>query len=304
MLEKFRGAEGRKLYRYSMASVVAVIISVVLLVFFNGVVGLSAWVSSTLATAIAAVPNYEMNRKWAWGKSGRSHIWKEVVPFWALAFLGWGISTISVHAMEGYAKQHHFSHLMSTASGHPGVPGRLRRVVGRRSSSSSTGCCSYTTWRICRRSSMDAPASVSDPGLAAVDPELLAQARKVKGFMPDDRGSGPVPGRPGRGSKRPGAAARGGDVLRQVRHLSRRRRPGGRVRAALCRSPSRLGGKPGRVGAPRPHGRGCPHREDGYLALGSRRHRGRRSGGPRRAHRGWIDHRGRRVEGAAGVAVH
>jgi putative flippase GtrA len=116
MLEKFRGPEGRKLYRYSLASVVAVVISVVLLVFFNGVIGLSAWVSSTLATGIAAVPNYEMNRKWAWGKTGRSHLWKEVVPFWGLAFLGWAISTISVHAMETYAKQHHFSHVMSTAT--------------------------------------------------------------------------------------------------------------------------------------------------------------------------------------------
>jgi putative flippase GtrA len=116
MLEKFRGPEGRKLYRYSLASVVAVVISVVLLIFFDGVIGLSAWVSSTLATAIAAVPNYEMNRKWAWGKTGRSHLWKEVVPFWALAFLGWAISTISVHAMETYAKHHHFSHIMSTAT--------------------------------------------------------------------------------------------------------------------------------------------------------------------------------------------
>jgi putative flippase GtrA len=116
MLGKLRGPEGRKLFRYSMASAVAVVLSVVLLVLFNGVIGLSAWVSSTLATAIAAIPNYEMNRKWAWGKSGRSHLWKEVVPFWALAFLGWGVSTISVHFMETYAKQHDFSHLMSTLS--------------------------------------------------------------------------------------------------------------------------------------------------------------------------------------------
>jgi putative flippase GtrA len=116
MLEKFRGPEGRKLFRYSMSSLVAVAISVILLVFFNGVVGLSAWISSTLATGIAAVPNYEMNRKWAWGKTGRSHVWKEVVPFWALAFLGWGISTFSVHLMEQYAQSHDFSHLMSTAA--------------------------------------------------------------------------------------------------------------------------------------------------------------------------------------------
>ena len=57
-----------------------------------------------------------MNRKWAWGKTGRSHLWKEVVPFWALAFIGWAVSTFSVHLMEGYAKSHHFSHLASTAS--------------------------------------------------------------------------------------------------------------------------------------------------------------------------------------------
>src|ERR1700732_4131160 len=115
MLEKLRGPIGRKLFRYSMSSAVAVVLSVLLLVFFNGLIGMSAWVSSTLATALAAIPNYEMNRKWAWGKSGRSHLWKEVVPFWALAFLGWAISTFSVHLMEGYAKHHHFSHLLQTA---------------------------------------------------------------------------------------------------------------------------------------------------------------------------------------------
>jgi putative flippase GtrA len=114
VMEKFRSPVGQKLFRYSLASVVAVIVSVVLLVLFNGVLGWSAWVSSTLATAIAAIPNYEMNRKWAWGKTGRSHLLKEVLPFWALAFIGWAFSTISVHAMEGYAKDHDFSHVLTT----------------------------------------------------------------------------------------------------------------------------------------------------------------------------------------------
>jgi putative flippase GtrA len=116
MMDRLRGPGGRKLFRYSMASAVAVVVSVVCLVILNGVIGLSAWLASTLSTAIAAVPNYEMNRKWAWGKTGRSHLWKEVVPFWALAFLGWAVSTFSVHMMEGYANRHHFSHLMSTTT--------------------------------------------------------------------------------------------------------------------------------------------------------------------------------------------
>jgi putative flippase GtrA len=116
LLDRLRSPGGVKLFRYSMASAVAVVLSLSLLVLFNGVLGWSAWVSSTLATALATIPNYVMNRSWAWGKTGRSHLMKEVVPFWALAFIGWGLSTISVHAMEGYAKHHQFSHALSTFS--------------------------------------------------------------------------------------------------------------------------------------------------------------------------------------------
>lgn len=116
VLELLRTPMGRKLFRYSMASVVAVIVSTVCFVIFDGVIGLSAVVSSTLATSIAAVPSYEMNRKWAWGKSGRSHLFREVIPFWGLAFLGWVSSTVSVHFMEAYAKHHHFTHLVQTTT--------------------------------------------------------------------------------------------------------------------------------------------------------------------------------------------
>ena len=114
LIDRFRSPLGQKLFRYSMASVVAVAVSLALLVIFDGIIGWSAVVSSTLATSIAAVPSYEMNRKWAWGKSGRSHIWKEVVPFWALALLGWAFSTLCVGVMEHYAKHHHYSNLLKT----------------------------------------------------------------------------------------------------------------------------------------------------------------------------------------------
>ncbi len=116
MLAKMRTPTGRKLFRYSMASVVALAVSNVCLLIFYGAAGLSAVTASTLATAIGAIPSYEMNRKWAWGKTGRSHFWKEVVPFWALAFVGWAFSTFAVRIMEHYAVQHDFSHAMKTAS--------------------------------------------------------------------------------------------------------------------------------------------------------------------------------------------
>jgi putative flippase GtrA len=114
-LEKLRSPEGQKMMRYSMASVVSVIVSLVALVFFNGVVGLAAVPSSTLATAIAAVPSYWLNRKWAWGKHGRSHLLKEVLPFWTLAFIGWAFSAYSVHQVELWAKHNQLSHLSRTA---------------------------------------------------------------------------------------------------------------------------------------------------------------------------------------------
>lgn len=114
--EYLRGPEGVKMFRYSMASVVAVIVSVACLAILNGPLGVRAWVASTIATAIATIPSYYLNRSWAWGKDGRSHLLKEVLPFWALAFLGWGISTLCVHVMEDYAKSHGFSHLFRTST--------------------------------------------------------------------------------------------------------------------------------------------------------------------------------------------
>ena len=108
--EKLRSPMGQKLFRYSMASVVAVIVSNAFLLLFVGVLDMGEVLASTLATTIAAVPSYEMNRKWAWGKSGKSHMMKEVVPFWALALLGWAVSTVAVWWMGRYAKHHHYSH--------------------------------------------------------------------------------------------------------------------------------------------------------------------------------------------------
>jgi putative flippase GtrA len=98
------------MFRYSMASVVALITSVIALTIFVGPLGTSAWVGSSLATAIATVPSYYLNRRWAWGKDGKSHFWREVMPFWALAFIGWGFSTLCSHLAEGYANSHHFTH--------------------------------------------------------------------------------------------------------------------------------------------------------------------------------------------------
>ncbi|HET6875229.1 MAG TPA: GtrA family protein [Acidimicrobiales bacterium] len=112
--EKIQSPMGQKLFRYSMASVVAVIVSSLLLLLFVGLLNMGEVLGASLATGLAAIPSYEMNRKWAWGKSGKSHLLKEVVPFWALAFLGWGFSTLAVYLMREYARHHHYGHAVKT----------------------------------------------------------------------------------------------------------------------------------------------------------------------------------------------
>ena len=37
---------------------------------------------------VAVIPSYYWNRAWAWGKRGRSHFRREIVPYWSMAFLG------------------------------------------------------------------------------------------------------------------------------------------------------------------------------------------------------------------------
>ena len=81
--------QGRKLVRYGLVSVVSVGIGFSLLILIYGVLQLWSEVPSALVSNIlAAIPNYYLNRKWVWGKSGRSHIWREVVPFWITSITG------------------------------------------------------------------------------------------------------------------------------------------------------------------------------------------------------------------------
>jgi len=97
-----------KLWRYASVSVVTTILSLSLLYVFYRVVDVgSAMVANVIATVITTVPSYYLNRTWAWGKSGRSHLWREVVPFWVIAALSLVLSTIAVGAAAHEA--HHLS---------------------------------------------------------------------------------------------------------------------------------------------------------------------------------------------------
>lgn len=96
-----------KMWRYMTVSVITTILTLGMLYFFWRVVNVPAvdvhgWVISqaevanVIATAISTIPSYYLNRTWAWGKTGKSHVWREVVPFWVIAFISLVLSTYVV----------------------------------------------------------------------------------------------------------------------------------------------------------------------------------------------------------------
>lgn len=101
--------EGKKIFRYSMVSVISTAVSFTVLFLVYGVGRLWSEVPSTVfANVVATFPSYWLNRTWAWGKTGRSHLMKEVVPFWAMAALGIAFSVV------GATVAHH----LGTGHGH------------------------------------------------------------------------------------------------------------------------------------------------------------------------------------------
>ena len=82
-------SEGRKLVRYGMVSVVSALFTFTVLTLVYGVLQLWTEVPSVVfSNIVATFFNYFLNRRWVWGKSGRSSLLKEVVPFWIMSISG------------------------------------------------------------------------------------------------------------------------------------------------------------------------------------------------------------------------
>ena len=100
--------------KYTMVSIISVIVGQSLLVLAFLGFHWSAVTANLFAVGISAIPSYYLNRAWAWGKRGRSHLLKEVVPFWGMAFLGLALSTVFVHVAEDFAQDFSRTRLVQT----------------------------------------------------------------------------------------------------------------------------------------------------------------------------------------------
>ncbi len=97
----------QRVIRCMGVSVVSTVVCLSTLLFATVGLGIVAWLANIMATSVATVPSYHLNRRWTWGKRDASDLWREVVPFWLLAFAGLVLSTLAVALADAWASGAH-----------------------------------------------------------------------------------------------------------------------------------------------------------------------------------------------------
>jgi putative flippase GtrA len=118
----------RRLARCMSVSVITTTISLATIIVATTVVGLTAVLANLVATCVATVPSYRLNRRWTWGRRDASNLWREVIPFWILAFCGLALSTVTVAIANSWTAHAHVASELRTAAvlaGHLGGFGAL-----------------------------------------------------------------------------------------------------------------------------------------------------------------------------------
>jgi len=106
----------QRLTRCMSVSVITTVISLSTLGIATALFGVAAWAANILATSVATVPSYHLNRRWTWGRQGASDPWREVMPFWILAFAGLALSTVAVGFTDAWAAHVQLPALLHTAT--------------------------------------------------------------------------------------------------------------------------------------------------------------------------------------------
>lgn len=91
---------GRRAIRYSATSLICVVITQVQIIVFLNLFHWKPVPSNLSATMLTSIPAFALNKYWVWGKRGRAHMRREVLPFWAFTIAGWALSTFTVAQVE------------------------------------------------------------------------------------------------------------------------------------------------------------------------------------------------------------
>ncbi|HEX3223331.1 MAG TPA: GtrA family protein [Nocardioides sp.] len=89
-----------KLLRYFTGSVVATVCSEVSFVVLYGLLDVGTTWSSIVSWLAGAVPNFWLNRNWAWQRSGRPSLRHEVLPYVVIILTTLLLATVATHAAD------------------------------------------------------------------------------------------------------------------------------------------------------------------------------------------------------------
>jgi putative flippase GtrA len=91
------------------------LVSVLVITLVYGLKIVKSEVEATLlGNIVGAIPSYTLNRRWTWGKTGPSHLRREVLPFVVMAVLGISFSMVGAAFAKHLVHTHHWSHLINT----------------------------------------------------------------------------------------------------------------------------------------------------------------------------------------------
>lgn len=95
-LARARDRHGTRLARFGAVSAFNVVFGQVILYGAQVLAQAPAVTANVVSVCVGTVPAYFLSRYWVWEKRGKSHMMREVAPFWALALIGFALSTAAV----------------------------------------------------------------------------------------------------------------------------------------------------------------------------------------------------------------
>ncbi len=96
ILDRLTRGRGTLAIKYSMVSVVGVLMGQTFLFVFIDLLDLEPTWSNVAAVMITAVPVFLLNKRWVWSADGKLSFRREVFPFWVFTGAGLGLSTAFV----------------------------------------------------------------------------------------------------------------------------------------------------------------------------------------------------------------
>ena len=94
-----------KLTKYAIGSLIALLASVVVFAVMDWL-GIRTGIDSAAAFIAGAIPNWVLNRKWAWRMEGRAEFMREILAYSVISVLVWAASTWATGNTQNWARDH------------------------------------------------------------------------------------------------------------------------------------------------------------------------------------------------------